>query len=94
MTAVPHLVPGPLPAGALRLADLGYWSLEAFAALAQHKVFWLSRLQMAVLLRMWPCGAEVSCCSTASNARSFLCWAGAFDPGQECLGRSMHHFAT
>jgi hypothetical protein len=40
------VLPGPLPAGALRLADLGYWSLEAFAALEQHKVFWLSRLQM------------------------------------------------
>ena len=39
-------LPGPLPAGALRLADLGYWSLEACAALEQHKVFWLSRLQM------------------------------------------------
>jgi hypothetical protein len=33
------LLPGPLPAGALRLADLGSWSLEAFAALEQHKVF-------------------------------------------------------
>ena len=30
----------------MRLADLGYWSLEAFAALEQHQVFWLSRLQM------------------------------------------------
>jgi hypothetical protein len=40
------VLPGPLPAGALRLADLGYWSLGAFAALAQHEVFWLSRLQM------------------------------------------------
>lgn len=39
-------LPGPLPAGALRLADLGYWSLEAFAALEQQQVFWLSRLQM------------------------------------------------
>src|SRR5215467_12008229 len=38
-------LPGPPPAGALRLADLGYWSLEAFAALEQHQVFWLSRLQ-------------------------------------------------
>jgi hypothetical protein len=35
------VLPGPLPAGAL-----GYWSLEAFAALEQHQVFWLSRLQM------------------------------------------------
>jgi hypothetical protein len=40
------VLPGPLPAGALWLADLGYWSLDAFAALAQHEVFWLSRLQM------------------------------------------------
>lgn len=40
------VLPGPLPAGALRLADWGYWSLEAFAALAQHTVCWLSRLQM------------------------------------------------
>ena len=40
------VLPEPLPAGALRLADLGYWSLAAFAALAQHEVFWLSRLQM------------------------------------------------
>jgi hypothetical protein len=40
------VLPGPLPAGALRLADLGYWSLEAFAALEQPKVFWLSRLQI------------------------------------------------
>jgi hypothetical protein len=40
------VLPGPLPVRALRLADLGYWSLEAFAALAQHQVFWLSRIQM------------------------------------------------
>jgi hypothetical protein len=39
------VLPGPLPAGALRLADWGSWSLEAFAALAQHQVCWLSRLQ-------------------------------------------------
>ena len=40
------VLPGPLPAGAWRLADLGYWSLEALAALEQHQVFWLSRLPM------------------------------------------------
>jgi DDE family transposase len=39
------VLPGPVPAGALRLADLGYGSLGAFAALTQHEVFWLSRLQ-------------------------------------------------
>src|SRR5215510_14192924 len=38
-------LPGPLPAGALRLADWGSWSLEACAALAPPQVFWLSRLQ-------------------------------------------------
>src|SRR4029453_14731109 len=39
-------LPEPLPAGALRLADLGYWSLAALQALAQQGVFWLSRLQL------------------------------------------------
>ena len=39
------VLPGPLPAGAWRLADLGAWRLEAFAALAQPQVVWLSRLQ-------------------------------------------------
>jgi len=40
------VLPGPLPAGALRRADLGSWGLAALAALAPHEVFWLSRLQM------------------------------------------------
>jgi hypothetical protein len=35
----------PLPAGSLRLADLGYWSLEALRAMDVADVFWLSRLQ-------------------------------------------------
>ena len=39
-------LPGPLPAGALRLADLGDGSLEAWQARAQQGVFWLSRLQL------------------------------------------------
>ena len=37
--------PAGLPAGALRLADLGYWSLEAVQTMAHHGAFWLSRLQ-------------------------------------------------
>jgi hypothetical protein len=40
------VLPGPLPAGAVRRADWGSWSLEALAALAQHQGFWLSRLQL------------------------------------------------
>lgn len=39
------VLPGPRPAGAWRLADLGSWSLDAFAALAPHEVCWFSRLQ-------------------------------------------------
>lgn len=35
----------PLPAGALRLADLGYWKLAHLAKLSAQDCFWLSRLQ-------------------------------------------------
>jgi hypothetical protein len=35
----------PLPAGALRLADLGYFSLETMRDLSAQHVYWLSRLQ-------------------------------------------------
>jgi Transposase DDE domain len=38
--------PGTFEAGALHLADLGYWSLDAFRTLTQQGVFWLSRLQV------------------------------------------------
>jgi len=38
-------LPESLPAGALRIADLGYWDLESLRALDQQGVFWLSRLQ-------------------------------------------------
>ncbi|HEX2186115.1 MAG TPA: IS4 family transposase [Chloroflexota bacterium] len=38
--------PGALAAGALHLADLGYWSLDGFRALTHQGVFWLSRLQV------------------------------------------------
>jgi len=35
----------PLPGGALRLADLGYFSLAAMKAMAEQGSYWLSRLQ-------------------------------------------------
>lgn len=41
----------PLPAGALRLADLGYFSLAVFEALSQADVYWLSRYQAQVGVR-------------------------------------------
>jgi hypothetical protein len=36
----------PLPAGALRLADLGYFSLPVLAKLGRSEVYWLSRYQV------------------------------------------------
>jgi Transposase DDE domain len=39
------LLPTTLPAGALWLADLGYWSLAMLQTLGQYGVYWLSRLQ-------------------------------------------------
>jgi hypothetical protein len=40
-------LPADLPAGSLRLADLGYWSLEELQALDRQQVYWLSRWQAA-----------------------------------------------
>ncbi len=36
----------PLPAGALRIADLGYFGLPVLAELAAQSVFWISRIQV------------------------------------------------
>lgn len=38
----------PLPAGALRLADLGYFSVGVFETLGKQGVYWLSRYQVHV----------------------------------------------
>jgi hypothetical protein len=38
----------PLPAGALRLADLGFWSLDVFRRIAAAGAYWLSRLNLQV----------------------------------------------
>jgi len=38
----------PLPAGALRLADLGYFSVGVFETLQKQGVYWLSRYQVNV----------------------------------------------
>ena len=40
----------PLPAGSLRLADLGYFSLDTFEKLTQTGVFWISRLKVCCQL--------------------------------------------
>jgi Transposase DDE domain len=43
-------LPGKLQVETLRVADLGYWRLDAFRALTQQGVFWLSRLQVQTAL--------------------------------------------
>jgi len=52
----------PLPAGALRLADLGFWKLEALRELGATGGLWLSRLQAQVAVfdaagERWEVGA-------------------------------------
>jgi hypothetical protein len=39
-----------LPAGALRIADLGYFALSVLADLAAQQVFWISRIQVSTVL--------------------------------------------
>jgi hypothetical protein len=46
-----------LPAGALRIADLGYFDLDAFAGLGRRGAFWLSRYQEYLVLST-PTGAQ------------------------------------
>ena len=41
----------PLPAGSLRVSDLGFFSLESFRTLAAQGSFWLSRLQVNVVIQ-------------------------------------------
>lgn len=40
----------PLPAGALRLADLGFFHLETFAQLNRERVYWLTRYKIGTTL--------------------------------------------
>lgn len=49
----------PLPAGSLRLADLGYFSLDAFEKLTALDVFWITRLKV--------------CCHLFDEAGESLC---------------------
>lgn len=44
------LLHAPVPPGALRIGDLGFWSLEVFAEMARQDAFFLSRLHPQVRL--------------------------------------------
>src|SRR5207244_3425184 len=55
----------PLPAGALHLADLGFFCLRHLQALDQQKVFWLTRVKAGTRLkdatgRQWTLAAFLS----------------------------------
>ena len=59
-----------LPAGSLRLADLGYWSVDDMAAMDAQQVFWLSYLQAATAVydqdgQRWAVQALVEAQATA-----------------------------
>jgi len=42
----------PLPAGSLRLADLGFYNMRVFRELAAAEVYWLSRVQSHTRIRL------------------------------------------
>lgn len=70
----------PLPAGSLRLADLGYFSFDAFEKLTQTGVFWISRLK--VKCKLFDENKETFCLHkylSATNAHiiDLSCFVGA-----------------
>lgn len=70
----------PLPKGSLRLADLGYFSLDAFEKLTQTGVFWISRLKAGCKLfdaQQEPLCLHKRLASETSNTRNMSCFIGA-----------------
>ena len=58
----------PLPAGALRIADLGYFGLPVLAELAAQSVFWISRIQVHTAL--FQNGERFELCSWLDRRRT------------------------
>jgi hypothetical protein len=71
-----------LPAGALRLADLGYFSLPVLAHLSAQGVYWLSRLQVNTIV-LTPAGERL-------NLLVWLQQAGTSDIDQRVLVGDEH----
>jgi hypothetical protein len=63
-----------LPAGALRLADLGFYDLELFRSIGERGGYWLSRLKCASVLR------DVT--KPAGDRLDLLALVGELDPGE------------
>jgi hypothetical protein len=74
----------PLPAGALGLADLGFWSLERLRAIGAAGAFWLSRLDPHTHVcgsrcppgwrRRAPSPSRQRCCSGPRRGCRRGCW--------------------
>jgi hypothetical protein len=58
----------PLPAGSLRLADLGYFCVSALLQLSQQRVFWISRIQPHTAV-FSPHGASRKLCPWLKKSR-------------------------
>jgi hypothetical protein len=50
-----------LPAGALRIADLGYFDLSVLATMARNMVFWISRIQVSTAV--FRAGKQLDVCA-------------------------------
>ncbi len=70
----------PLPVGSLRLADLGYFSLDTFEKLTQANVFWLTRLKVDCKLfdeHEEPFSLHEHLKTTKANTIDVNCFVGA-----------------
>ena len=56
----------PLPAGALRITDLGFWSLEVLDRIAAQGAYFLSRLHL-----------QTAVCTAAGERLDLVAWLGA-----------------
>ncbi len=70
-----------LPAGSLRLADLGFYDLEVLRTLDEHGVYWLSRLQTNSRLTL-PGQPERSLLETLESFGAASEWEGPVLVGQ------------
>jgi hypothetical protein len=71
----------PMPAGSLRLADLGFYNLAVFKALDQAGVFWLTRLQSHSRIRQ-PGRKEQSILDVVTALGDLDAWEGPVRVGK------------
>jgi hypothetical protein len=72
----------PMPAGSLRLADLGFYNMAVFKALDQAGVFWLTRLQSHSRIRQ-PGRKEQSILDVVTALGSVDAWEGPVMVGRD-----------